>query len=887
MWHVQLSSNPTISKLLEQLNDHIPLEGENCGLEDYVVELHDYDGTDFECLHYQLVRSVLKPDDRVFIRSLDRDDHRRRRVSGRLQISSDGRHLIDGVPFGRPRLRAPMGRPSTYIPPRKRPRLTYSPQDDEDSDQHPGIESSALALSLANQELDEIDDLGDGDLDADYIDYASDDEPGISSNESRVEDESDDESNDESEQDAREQSRVQDESEQDTGEPDDNEEGGGLDQEARDLAVENAVLDGANPPQVQTISLATLDKLTALHTAFPMAPIDLCEKVLAASKDDLKTTYNVLSEGFYPQMSQEAVVAWKPGRGNPDGNSEQSRTLLNSASTQGLTGERPMKKRKLKDQPSFEDTDSDEDEDSLVRKYVLDHAGFPPGTITSGTGLTQMATISASFGTSKINGNSEATTTTLKALADERIDEDDDTSSSGSSSDSTTSSDGSDDTSDEEVSNPDLPNSSSSDSSDDSDSDSNDESSERPRHADNNDHASSSPANRSDGDSDSDSDSGPEEYPTSRNGPTATDKKPSNSDGLDDASDSESTGTDSSSASEEDTDDEFHPKEVDVPNSFMAAQTRSQAHPSSPKLVHIKATPISVPPGAGKESTKRRNARRRAAKLAKKGIHGPNDHNTNPTIAESIATAGEDTHVDEAALFKAKRKALLEAIAAGGIEVGPSGETSLDKSFIETDGIKRKRTEEKDITPQHNNHDGKVETISNSRWDPQQQNFSTSKRNKRGGHSKRAQRNQSQYYENDSRPARKRKQDDSYNLTNSDQDGDNDKEPDNVTSQVTDLDDLPSLPKATSWQPQLSRVTAIVTTVDDNAMVLKVCLAKRDRYLDGNEKRYDFRTGQRIYDKFEAPDLDEDEEADDDHDNIGMDEGYRDVPWIQGFYNNH
>lgn len=65
MWHAQLGTNPTISKLLEQLNGHVPLEGEHWGLEDYVVELHDNDGTDFECLHYQLVRDVLKPDDRV------------------------------------------------------------------------------------------------------------------------------------------------------------------------------------------------------------------------------------------------------------------------------------------------------------------------------------------------------------------------------------------------------------------------------------------------------------------------------------------------------------------------------------------------------------------------------------------------------------------------------------------------------------------------------------------------------------------------------------------------------------------------------------------------------------------------------------------------------
>jgi hypothetical protein len=65
MWNVRLDRNPTISKLLEQLNGDIPLESDDWGLEDYVVELHDDDGTDFECLHYQLVRGVLKPDDRV------------------------------------------------------------------------------------------------------------------------------------------------------------------------------------------------------------------------------------------------------------------------------------------------------------------------------------------------------------------------------------------------------------------------------------------------------------------------------------------------------------------------------------------------------------------------------------------------------------------------------------------------------------------------------------------------------------------------------------------------------------------------------------------------------------------------------------------------------
>ena len=52
-----------------------------------------------------------------------------RKISGRHQISEDGKHLIDGVAFGRPFLRK-ASRPAVRIPPRKRPRITY----DEDND---------------------------------------------------------------------------------------------------------------------------------------------------------------------------------------------------------------------------------------------------------------------------------------------------------------------------------------------------------------------------------------------------------------------------------------------------------------------------------------------------------------------------------------------------------------------------------------------------------------------------------------------------------------------------------------------------------------------------------------------------------------------------------
>jgi hypothetical protein len=65
------------------------------------------------------------------IRALQTNDLRIRRISGRHQITSDGRHLIDGVAFGRPYLRR-TGRPAIKLPPRKRRRVTYDDEDDTD-----------------------------------------------------------------------------------------------------------------------------------------------------------------------------------------------------------------------------------------------------------------------------------------------------------------------------------------------------------------------------------------------------------------------------------------------------------------------------------------------------------------------------------------------------------------------------------------------------------------------------------------------------------------------------------------------------------------------------------------------------------------------------------
>lgn len=51
----------SIAQLLEEINHIIPLESEDWGLEDYVVEVGG-----FECFHFAQVAQVLKDEDRIW-----------------------------------------------------------------------------------------------------------------------------------------------------------------------------------------------------------------------------------------------------------------------------------------------------------------------------------------------------------------------------------------------------------------------------------------------------------------------------------------------------------------------------------------------------------------------------------------------------------------------------------------------------------------------------------------------------------------------------------------------------------------------------------------------------------------------------------------------------
>jgi hypothetical protein len=75
-------------------------------------------------------------------------EERARTLTGRHQISNDGRRLVDGIPFGRPYLRNP-SRPAVRIPPRKRQRTYDGDMEPEVAALLPdAVESSSRDVGL-------------------------------------------------------------------------------------------------------------------------------------------------------------------------------------------------------------------------------------------------------------------------------------------------------------------------------------------------------------------------------------------------------------------------------------------------------------------------------------------------------------------------------------------------------------------------------------------------------------------------------------------------------------------------------------------------------------------------------------------------------------------
>ena len=415
VWNLELDSSPTTSRFLEDVNEVFPIESQDWGLEDYAVEL-----SGFELLHFQSLASTLKEDDSVLIRPLLADDLRQRRCTGRHQISADGRHLVDGVSFGRPRLKAPRDRPDIDIPPRKRRRVlacdsddineedsSFGGEEDRDSEPNPGSEGTdeeqaenELAI-LANEEeargiISDVEEFPPREVHvrASFEDEDEDHFQGEGAWSEELDDDNPSSEKSGSDTNSPEED-VEDES---------HNEGGDLDSELRDLRrdmMEREELPNGtqlaslpNPqsarplpklpwpqksPEAMPKEVKILDALARLGDAFPQASIGTRELALMYSGFDEGLAYMRMRQDFNPRMGLKAMMS-----------RHQSPVL---ASHPALAATHHMQDPKLSKVASAEEIDEQDTRLPLTTVSHLDAAGFQTGDISSRAGFSDIATL--------------------------------------------------------------------------------------------------------------------------------------------------------------------------------------------------------------------------------------------------------------------------------------------------------------------------------------------------------------------------------------------------------------------------------------------------------------------------------------------------------------
>ncbi|KAH8808055.1 hypothetical protein F5884DRAFT_752613 [Xylogone sp. PMI_703] len=293
LWNIDTeTTTPTISHLLEEVNEVIPLESSEWGLEDYVVELKGYGGVNYECLQFQPVAKVLRDEDEVIIRPLLNDDLKIRRLSGRHQISSDGKHLFDGVAFGRPLLRKPANRPAINIPPRQRLRLTSGEGDDTEENGLLDVSDfdRNRAVVLRTGFEGDKDEDEDEDFDPEQDDYLdSGDEEGVMPTDDEVfEDAQEDNSDDQ---------YVSMSATPDTS----------PDKDSHSHSPEDKIL-----ADVQDRALR--NRIFKLHTDFPDAPLELCKYLILRNDGDDKVAYEYMAAQYTPRESKLGIPAKIAGK---------------------------------------------------------------------------------------------------------------------------------------------------------------------------------------------------------------------------------------------------------------------------------------------------------------------------------------------------------------------------------------------------------------------------------------------------------------------------------------------------------------------------------------------------------------------------------------------
>jgi hypothetical protein len=287
-------------------------------------------------------------------------------MSGRHQISSDGKHLVDGIAFGRPLLRRAADRPIVKIPPRKRQRVTYTEAEYEDESLQALIDRESLEKGASEHNEDGNRQLV---LHADFEDDDSEDDEDFAPDE-------DDEEEEEAESD--EEQQAEDEAEDD-------------EQEAmgQDDSEDTMPLDAE-----YTSPRAMFRKL---HSAFPTSPIAVCKRVLSRSNGDLDVAYEAMARGFNPAIPKGAITEA----------SQESLSIPKSRSAKPkIAAEEPRDLNTI-------EMELDGSMNPLLEYY--DQNGLPKGSIKSGKALSHMAEVVKSS-TARTRGRSNGRLTSGKSV---------------------------------------------------------------------------------------------------------------------------------------------------------------------------------------------------------------------------------------------------------------------------------------------------------------------------------------------------------------------------------------------------------------------------------------------------------------------------------------
>ncbi|PQE25657.1 clumping factor b protein [Rutstroemia sp. NJR-2017a BBW] len=667
----------TVSELLHDVNEVVPIESAEWGLEDYAVEVKGTGKVNYECLHFQPVSRVMKEDDEVIIRPLLTQDLRIRRISGRHQISSDGKHLVDGVAFGRPMLRRPANRPAIDIPPRKRRKIILDEADNENEEDDTFLaeqywrshEFMPGQLTIEAGAYDNEDDEEDDDFDPDAVvgsdesdevddDEMTDEEDEATEGEDGVTDEDADEDADEEitrdsngnrqlvlHADFENEDEEDDEDFEPEGNIDEDEvviissgEDDTQDEESHSNTIKNKRKHTPKDEELSTTREASQggarneSKEDKIHTS-----VGVIKHIVRRSHGDMSQAYDALAIGYTPAKSKSSLLkASKSPKLQPTSAKDNPQTTKDKTDKkQHLTNSTDTRKSDREDIDSDEASSGEEAEDLLLNHY--DHHGLPSGSITSGRALKFMAEVTANSVTAESKSSKDITVKNRKSDKPSSRE----TYSKGLTSTpiidlETNDEESSEDSSEEEE------DSSSDDSSDES---SSEDDSEEPEAAD---------SSSSDSDSESDSDS--------------------------------------DSSSEASSDEEAAPE-------VQSSKSRPEITKAklSPEPTVVPAPEPRVPPGQGKKQTQSRNQRRRQSialsKLKEKHILPEDtkpsefsklDVNDSTSPEDALAAlmalrvnmnsknirAGTSKAMTKADEFETRKRELLASLASGGIEVG-------------------------------------------------------------------------------------------------------------------------------------------------------------------------------------------------------------------------